>query len=89
MSQVPLPRTVSIGGKQWRIRRRYAPAGDACGLCDWDAGVIYISPKLVGQDLVDTIIHEFNHAITGRRREKKTHELGTVTARYLKRAGLI
>lgn len=87
-ARVKLPRYITIAGKRWKIRRWLAGSTDECGLCDWDSLIIYIAPHLEGEELIDTIIHELNHAVTGKYRESKTLEIGTVTARFLRRAKL-
>lgn len=89
--KVTLPRTVSINGQRWKILRWCEDAEPTrhWGECYVDDRVIWIHPDIEGQQLVDTLIHELHHACDSKTPEHRVYTHGEVSARYLRRAGLI
>jgi hypothetical protein len=53
-------RTVYVGDQRWKIERARLRADD--GQCNYNTKTIRIADKLVGVDLLDTLIHELIHA---------------------------
>lgn len=55
-----LPRSVRIMGRDYKVRRKRMKC---FGLCDFDAGIIWIKGGLADEPSSQTLLHEIVHAI--------------------------
>ncbi len=56
-----LPRSLLISGRRWKVVRGDPGEGDV-GSCDYANRTITLDPRLEGNDLESTAIHEILHA---------------------------
>ena len=80
-----IARTVTINGARWKIRR--AKLRGRCGDCDYATRTIRIDPRIVGVELLDTLIHELVHARWPDLHEDAVLEFATLTASVLDAEG--
>jgi hypothetical protein len=60
-----IPRQIIIKGEKWKIRRKTGLKHEkkvVWGLCDYDTRVIWLERNLSPDQLMQTWLHEFNHA---------------------------
>jgi len=61
----PLPIDCTLGGREWRIEfvtKKQLPKH--CGACYWDKRLILVRYDQSPKDIVDTLIHECQHALS-------------------------
>lgn len=61
---MPSPRkTARLAGKRWRVSLAPRRVKGYQGYCNYDTRILWVSPKLEGVELIDTILHEGLHGL--------------------------
>ena len=77
---------VKIKGQTWRVVQRKLGREYADGMC-WSDGIIEIDPRLKGRRKLDTLIHEFLHAINPDWTENRVKTMAAEIATALHKMG--
>jgi len=88
---------VAINGEAWHLLfvtrkeltkqgRKHGHKARLNGLCDYDQRTIYVYERLTGDELRDTLNHEYLHAVFPQASEEWVTERGTEMAEYVKTA---
>jgi len=77
---------VYIGGDRWKIVRCRVPS-DRWGDCDYGSRTIRIARSIHGEDLLNTIVHEWMHARFPEFHEESIVEIADQLGGYLHAIG--
>lgn len=80
-------RTLYIGGTRWKLQR--TRLRDRRGDCNLDRKTIRVCESLIGQELVEVLVHEIVHARVWDLDEQAVEDIGQSVATALANWGLL